>query len=182
MKPNPEFVTLLVEHLETYDLRQLDQLVNPKTGIQTVSKFLPTIAEIVEFFHAREFVAPRSGHGPNLTGAAEPDPRKLTTLEERKAFVIRELGYDPAKIRPSRACFIPPPPTVDISDFPATTSRAMDPAPDAKPLPETPPWRDKNELAKSMDRINRYMASKDYLFGTDDDDVAEAVREKAERT
>jgi hypothetical protein len=97
--------------------------------------------------------------------------RKTDTAEpgrDRKAFVTGELGYDPEKARSSRACFVAPAPNVDVSDFPASTSRAFDPSPDAKPAPENPPWRDKDELARSMERINQRIAGKDYLFGEGD--------------
>jgi hypothetical protein len=52
-----------------------------------------------------EYWAERQKH------AGRPDP-------DRKALVIAELGYDPAKPRRERPCFTPPLPEVDISDFP----------------------------------------------------------------
>lgn len=178
--PPRDYVLRLVDAVERYPSHLQAKLADPVKGISATCRFLPTVAEIIDCIEGpashkwadgtmhRE--PERMSHGPNFTGSADqaPDPRQLLSLEDRKAFVIRELGYDPSKSRSSRACFLAPAPLVDVSDFPASTSRAFDPSPDAKPAPENPPWRDKAELAKSMERINRHMASKDYLFGEGD--------------
>lgn len=100
---------------------------------------------------------------------AEPSMTVLTT-EQRKAIVINALGYDPAGKRPPVPCFIPPQPTVDVSDFPDGSDAVMswkgpvDPSPTAPKPDDRAPWHDKEELAKSRDRIAAYMASDKYLF------------------
>lgn len=163
---------------------QIEAICRPSSGFTRIHKFPPSLADIQEWISPRnkfEPAEPEYSPGPNFTqerlareadtarlqGPAEPEEVRLA---KRKAFVIRELGYDPIKKRVEAPCFIPPPPSVDISDFPdgsATVANWEGPGPQVPPSgkPVDPkPWHDKEELARSRDRIAAYMASDKYLF------------------
>ena len=140
-----EYLLGLAKFFTSLPRWQVDAICNPTAGFITLHKFPPSIAEIHEWTKPRETPDLRSAPpfpGPNFTYSGDiPHPSKLS-LEERKAFVIRELGYDPIKQRPAGSSF-------------ASTSRD-----DAAPKP----WHDKDALAASRDRIAAYMESDKYLF------------------
>jgi hypothetical protein len=79
---DPGYVLSVIELLETYPRNVLDRLINPRTGIATQCKFVPTLSEIVDFIEGpaihkwsdgtmrreREWVvAPSISYGPNFT-------------------------------------------------------------------------------------------------------------------
>jgi hypothetical protein len=140
--PNKDYVLLMIATLEIFPPAVIERVSDLRSGITGKSpQFMPTQGELLRFCNeceeiwfklqkptARERIAARP---------EEPDPRPQS-LEDRKAFVTRELGYDPASARPNEPCF--------------RTWRL-----------EPSLWHDKQELAKSRDRIAAHMASKDYL-------------------
>lgn len=109
--PNPgsideAYLLGVTELLEGRSSETLDRLTNVKTGIASRCEYVPNIAQITEFLDgplrtwsdgSKHREPERFSHGPNFTHSSEtPDPRPKS-LEERKAFVIKELGYDPAR-------------------------------------------------------------------------------------
>lgn len=100
-KEPPEYTIGLAETLSYLTDDELRWIMHPREGLATVCKYLPTAADVHEFLRNRE--AKENQFKPALTsysylGPADaiPDPRP-PTLEERKAVVMRALGYDPQR-------------------------------------------------------------------------------------
>lgn len=140
-KAPPEYVASLMAVLETFPLEVIEELGNIRRGLPAKCKWLPVPADIVEMGEAiikakepteeqRRFkdlaarVQARLEGRPAING---PSPE--WEMEKRKAVVIAELGYDPAKGRPE-----PPPRWLTHPDPKA-------------------PWRDKEKLAESAARL-----------------------------
>jgi hypothetical protein len=149
-----DFIATLLEVLTNYPADVVEHLADPNVGIAKKCKFIPTIAEINEA--AEQY---RNRWGPRERPPAyrvlndeppEPDPRRLQG-DDRKAYVKSLLGYDPSDPRPT-ACFDPPQ-DVDISDLPEGHGR-FTPKLEAKRFAdEEAPWRDRENLRKSSERL-----------------------------
>lgn len=121
------YLSGLAQLFSTMERRQVDAISDPRSGFPSIHKFPPSIAEIQEWISpVNKFTPaePTVHYGPNFTqerlskeARGEIEGPKLT-LEERKAIVVNILGYDPLKTRVEQPCFIPPPPKVNVSDFP----------------------------------------------------------------
>lgn len=81
---------------------ELAWVLHPREGVATRCKFPPNPAEVHELVRERAakleaVMATRSMQYRYFDGE-EPDPRPAS-FEERKATVIRQLGYDPAEAK-----------------------------------------------------------------------------------
>jgi hypothetical protein len=100
-KAPPDYLVALTECLVHLTPQEHAAVNDPRTGLATVCKYLPTPGDVHEFLRNRE--AKENQFKPAATsysylGPADaiPDPRP-PTLEERKAVVMRALGYDPQR-------------------------------------------------------------------------------------
>lgn len=162
-----EYFLNLIGAAETFPVEVIKQLADLRYGLPARLKFIPTVADVVQFCeeltkpHVNPFEMPRSYNpGPNFTGCGSSEPDSPEVLARRKAFVIGILGYDPAERRREQACFIPPAPSVDVSDFPDAPGNTWKPSPAAiaaslEASSAGKPWHDKEELRKSAERIAR---------------------------
>lgn len=97
-KAPPDYMVALMDCLTWLSPEELAWVTDPRNGLTTVCKFLPTPGDVHEFIRAKREKAeqfrshPTSGYKRLMDEA--PDPRP-PTLEERKAVVLRGLGYDP---------------------------------------------------------------------------------------
>jgi len=93
-KAPPEYLLSITEYLSYLSPEDQAALANPKNGVATVCRFLPTKAEMVEFLkeHNKPGYNPRSSTYPYFDKADDPPQ---PPAEARKAQVLRELGYDP---------------------------------------------------------------------------------------
>lgn len=98
---NPKYLGEMVECLAWLSPEELAWLVDPRTGLQTTLKYLPTPADVHTFIREtrarkEQFVPP-----PTAWRKIEDDPDAPWNREtdvERKKRVVRELlGYDPDK-------------------------------------------------------------------------------------
>lgn len=96
---NPKYLGEMVECLAWLSPEELAWLADPRTGLQTTLKYLPTPADVHTFI--RETRARKEQFVPPPTGwrkiADDPDaPWNRETDVERKKRVVREaLGYNP---------------------------------------------------------------------------------------
>lgn len=90
---------------------EMGWVMDPRNGLATVCKYLPTPGDVHEFLRdkkarAEQFKShPTSGYKRLMDET--PDPRP-PTLEERKAVVLRELGYDPQQRTSPKRDLVPP--------------------------------------------------------------------------
>ena len=98
---NSKYLAEMVECLAWLTPEELSWLIHPRTGLQTVLKFLPTPADVHTFI--RETRARKEQFVPAATSYRKiennPDaPWNRETDVERKKRMVREaLGYDPDK-------------------------------------------------------------------------------------
>lgn len=104
-KEDPDYIVAMVESLSWLTPEEHGWLTHPRTGLQTVCKFLPTPADVHEFLRERraklEAVLPAATTYRRLN--EETGPWDQETDYERKKRVVRELlGYDPDRRQPPR--------------------------------------------------------------------------------
>lgn len=125
-KASRDYILFLVETLERYPLAVISRVADPQCGITLRHpSYLPNQGQIVEFANEvedrmRKLQQPTAAQRIAATPKQEPVP-SLQTVEERKAFVAKELGYEvgPKGSKASSTwCFPVKAPTFDISDFP----------------------------------------------------------------
>lgn len=109
----------LTECLAHLTADELAAVNDPRNGLATTTKFLPTPGDVHEFLRDRRAKAeqfrshPTSGYKRLMDET--PDPRP-PTLEERKAVVLRELGYDPQqRTSPKRVLVEPTAAEVEVT-------------------------------------------------------------------
>lgn len=95
---NPQYLADMVECLAWLTPEEHAWLGHPRTGLQTICRFLPTPADVHEFIRAKherlEAVLPASTTYRRLE--TEPGPWDAETDVDRKKQVVRQcLGYDP---------------------------------------------------------------------------------------
>jgi len=129
---NPKYLGEMVECLAWLSPQEMDWLVHPRTGLQTVCKFLPTPADVHTFVrearaHKEQFVP-----APTAYRKIEDDPTapwNQETDSERKRRVVRQwLGYDPDGRDGSVARDLTPPSAEDLANLRLKT-RAAPPSP-----------------------------------------------------
>lgn len=130
-----QYISAMFYVFMEYSAAEVAHIVNPAYGLPSTCKFFPSVADVsCALRDMRQVVEsnrkeawPDTKRPGGTDSIADPRP---PTLQERKAAVIRKLGYDPAKgsIR-QPWCFDP-----------------------AKPPPNAP-WHDKEELMASAKRI-----------------------------
>lgn len=98
-KESPDYAVGLTETLSYLTEEELAWVTNPRDGLSTVCKFLPTAADVHEFIRAKrakleEF---KPAHTTYRRLNEEHGPWDRETDYERKARVVRELlGYNPS--------------------------------------------------------------------------------------
>lgn len=96
-----EYLVSLADTLSWLTEQELNWVLDPREGVVTRCRFPPTAAEVHECIRdiRARFEAVRATRSTQYRyfDASEPDPRPRS-LEYRKAAVIRQLGYDPAKV------------------------------------------------------------------------------------
>jgi hypothetical protein len=136
-KAPPDYLVALTECLAHLTPQEHAAVNDPRTGLATVCKYLPTPGDVHEFLRNREAkenqFKPAATSYPRLgTADGVPDPRP-PTLEERRAVVMRALGYDPQRkhSKPPRGPLVPP----TAADFEDVRSKAKTPdAPLSEPF------------------------------------------------
>jgi hypothetical protein len=94
----PDGYLLSVTEFIAYQIPEVqDALAHPVTGIASKCKYLPTIADLKQFIEDRAKRLNTRATGYRYFKRGEDDPLDIPDAERRKAQVIRELGYDPAK-------------------------------------------------------------------------------------
>jgi hypothetical protein len=86
----------IIECLSDLAVNDFLSVTNPRTGIHTICKFLPSVAEVHEFIrleHERRDQF-KPAHTTYHRFAAEPEI-DIPPLERRKQVVRETLGYDP---------------------------------------------------------------------------------------
>jgi len=108
---NPKYVAEMVECLAWLSEPDLLALSDPRSGLQTVCRYLPTPADVHGFL--RDAKARQEAIRPAPTTYRKLDPEdpaapwNLETDAERKKRVVRELlGYDPEQ-RVTKRTFTP---------------------------------------------------------------------------
>jgi hypothetical protein len=121
-----DFTLLMIRSLETYPLGVIERVADMRSGITVrYPDYVPSHGQLIQFCdevedRLKQLQKPTSAQRIAATPKEEPGPA-LKTLEERKAFVAAELGYDvgpKGSKAPSTWCFPYKAPTIDISDFP----------------------------------------------------------------
>ena len=98
-KESPDYAVGLTETLSYLSDEELAWITNPRDGLATVCKFLPTAADIHEFIRAKrakleEF---KPAHTFYRRLNEEQGPWDRETDYERKARIVKELlGYNPS--------------------------------------------------------------------------------------
>jgi hypothetical protein len=109
---NPKYLVEMVESLSHLTDEELSWLTNPRDGLQTICKFLPTPADVHGFIRQKRAKAEefKPAHTSYRRLADEPGPWDKETDAERKARVVREfLGYNPQdRGRPVKRDLVPP--------------------------------------------------------------------------
>lgn len=96
---NPKYLAEMVEALSWITPEEHAWLTDPREGLHTVCKFLPTPADVHQFLRERRARAEQFRPAPTAYRKIEDDPSAPWNLETdaaRKMQVVREkLGYDP---------------------------------------------------------------------------------------
>ena len=93
-KAPPDYLVAMAECLAGLTTEEFSVVTNPSTGIATVSRFLPCVADIHEFLRkeqARHEQFKPHTHYRRL----EPFDVEQPPLERRKQVVMETLGYNP---------------------------------------------------------------------------------------
>ena len=93
-----DYIVGFTDSLCYIDDAELDWLADPRDGLATVCKFLPTIADVHEFLRNKRAKLEQFKPPPTHYHKAEPlpGPWDQETDYERKRRVVREiLGYNP---------------------------------------------------------------------------------------
>jgi hypothetical protein len=113
-KESTEYAVGLTETLSYLTDEELAWIANPREGLATVCKFLPTAADVHDFLRAKR--AKEAEYKPAHTAYRrlneDSGPWEKETDYERKARVVRELlGYNPSakaqQLEPKRE-LVPP--------------------------------------------------------------------------
>jgi hypothetical protein len=98
---NPKYLGEMVECLAWLSPEELGWLVDPRTGLQTALKYLPTPADVHEFLRERRARIEQFRPTPAAWRKIEDDPdapwNRETDVERKKRLVRELLGYDPDK-------------------------------------------------------------------------------------
>jgi hypothetical protein len=134
-KESAEYAVGLTETLSYLTDEELMWIANPRDGLATVCKFLPTAADVHDFLRAKK--AKEAEYKPAHTAYRrlneDTGPWDRETDYERKARVVKELlGYNPSpkaqEIEPKRE--LVPPTAEDLKNLKLKTP----PAPASKYL------------------------------------------------
>jgi hypothetical protein len=113
-KESTEYAVGLTETLSYLTEEELSWLTNPRDGLATVCKFLPTAADVHEFLRERRAKQEqfKPAHTTYRRLNDESGPWDKETDYERKARVVKELlGYNPSpkaqELEPKRV-LVPP--------------------------------------------------------------------------
>jgi hypothetical protein len=106
-KESADYAVGFTEYLSFLTEEELAWITNPRDGLHTVCKYLPTPADVAEFLKAKRDAANVSFRLPPPQGAhAYFEPEKETSQEAKQArqkhraeHVARTLGYNPSKPR-----------------------------------------------------------------------------------
>lgn len=100
-REQPQYVAEMVETLAYLTDEEHAWMSHPRTGLNTVCKFLPTPADVHEFLRERRAKVEQFRPAPTAWRKIEDDPSAPWHLEtdyERKRRVVREyLGYNPGE-------------------------------------------------------------------------------------
>lgn len=113
-KESPEYAVGLTDTLSYLTDEELAWITNPRDGLATVCKFLPTPADVHEFLRARREKAEQFKPAHTTWRKIEDDPNAPWNREtdaERKRRVVKELlGYNPMErgVTASPRSFEPP--------------------------------------------------------------------------
>lgn len=100
---------LSVTEFIAYQIPEVQEaLAHPLTGIATKCKYLPTIADLKQFIEDRARRLNPTPRAYPLFKRGEGDPPDMADADRRKAQVLAELGYDPAKPKAERRAPLDP--------------------------------------------------------------------------
>lgn len=121
-KAPDSYIVALSEALASYPRETIARLAHRVHGIPGKCKFLPTVADVIEQGDAigKSFMTAsmQTDSGYKRLTSRDADPRPAQTAQERRAFVegvIKKAGMEKQE---EKRHWQPPPPRVDISDFP----------------------------------------------------------------
>lgn len=126
---NPQYLAEMVECLGYLSDDELATLANPRDGLQTVCKFLPTPADVHGFLRERrerlEAVRPASTTYRRLNGDDAGPWDQETDFERKKRVVEELLGYNPdERGRPAAKRIFTPPSTEEVANLNLKTPAA----------------------------------------------------------
>lgn len=130
---NSKYIAEMVECLAWLSPEELAWLVHPRTGLQTVLKYLPTPADVHTFI--REIRARKEQFRPVPTAwrKIEDDPdapwNRETDVERKRRLVREALGYNPDRSDTGGKRSLTPPTAEDIANLRLKT-------PSAPPTPQ----------------------------------------------
>lgn len=111
-KATAEYVIAIADAISWMTDAEIDALMDPRDGyVANADGYLPSVGKLHEFLRNKQAKAdqfkshPTSGYKRLMDET--PDPRP-PTLEERKAVVLRELGYDPQQRTSPKRDLVPP--------------------------------------------------------------------------
>lgn len=97
-KASADYAVSFTECLAYLTTEELAWVSNPRDGIHTTSKYLPTAADVHEFIRGKRAIKDKfkafGGPAPQPKEAPEPELTKAD-IERRKRIVRETLGYDP---------------------------------------------------------------------------------------
>lgn len=96
---NSKYLAEMVECLAWLSPEELTWLVHPRTGLQTVLKFLPTPADVHTFIRETRARKDQFAPAPTAYRKIEDDPdapwNRETDAERKRRMVEKVLGYNP---------------------------------------------------------------------------------------
>lgn len=127
-KESPEYVVTLTESLSYLSDEELAWLTNPRDGLATVCKYLPTPADVHEFLRQKKAKAEefKPAHTNYRRLNEDKGPWEQETDFERKRRVVMEcLGYNPdERGAPSAKRTLTPPSAEDVRNLKLKTPAA----------------------------------------------------------
>lgn len=134
---NPKYLAEMVESLAYLEDHELAWLTDPRDGLQTVCKYLPTPADVHGFLRDRRARAEQFKPAPTAWRKLEDDPNapwnQETDVERKKRLVRELLGYNPGESSASAKRTLETPTAEDVANLKLKTP----PAPPSRYLIET---------------------------------------------
>lgn len=131
-KTTPVQMAALVQYLDGLDPAMAERLLTLPDGIQTKTKFIPSIADLAALkaeLEARDNqFRPAPTHYRKFTPQDEPEI-EVPPLDRRKQVVAEVLGYDPQDARSRRKAEPPAFATVKIEDLKSSDDLKTPPRP-----------------------------------------------------